>query len=263
MLAYTYYTTETTRPTARLTARNYREVFTNEFILIKINYLVIDQRRDGTRYCVTRYGNTENISSALRDRNIRLFTLLDDLQIDDCVNTPELGTCDYLLFEKYQQDGSDRYKYSLTKGGANQLAALMTPVVRAPQRAVVTQGVEQEVEEPILYRADLMMHRRRQRAPRRTVVPARVEPEVDDSPEEPLVPMRAPRRVVAEQTVPARPKAKAIKFTTNTDCYICMMDFTEDPDVTMNSCCNKMAHTACYSGIIQKNKCSCCRAELE
>ena len=282
MLAYTYYTKEDSRPTAKLTARNFRRVFENEFVLVKIKPLSINRRYDNTLYCVSRHGHIENISSVVRHENIRLFKRLEGIPLDDRINTPELGNCSYLLFEKYRQDGCDRYKCSLTTGGADQLAALMTrprppravvepeePVVvhaphrrtQAPRRVIepVAPVVEQEVEEPVVRAYIPNRSAARPRAPRRVVV----DQEVDDSPEEPLVPMRTPRRVVAEQPVPARAKAKVIKFTTNTDCYICMMDFTEDPDVTMNSCCYKQAHTACYSGILNKSSCPCCRAELE
>ena len=277
MLAYTYYTTETTRPTAKLTSRNFRQVFENEFILVKIQPIQINQRypgfSDGLYYSPTRYGHISNISAVLRRENSRLFTLLAPLQLHECVHVPEAGDFSYLLFAKCaRDDGSFYYKHALTSGDVDQLEELKTRVVGLNLAPV--EQVDDDQDVPIV------------RAPRRrNNTPARVEllvpevpvPNVDlvaflheafhivPTPDvEPIV--RAPRRrnntqAKVEPVAPAKPKA--IKFTMNTECYICMMDFSEDPDVTINSCCMKLAHTACYSGIVQKSSCACCRTTLE
>ena len=144
MLAYTYYTKEDSRPTAKLTARNFRRVFENEFVLVKIKPLSINRRYDNTLYCVSRHGHIENITAVVRSENSQLFTLLySAFELNDGVYTPELGDCSYLLFLKFTKpDGTIQYRYALTSGGADQLAALMTRP--RPPRAVV------EPEEPVV-----------------------------------------------------------------------------------------------------------------
>lgn len=225
MLVYTYYTTETTRPTAKLTSRNFRQVFENDSVLVKIKPITIHRNNAN----IDDFYNA-NITSILKSENSRLFTLLAPLQLYERVHTLETGEYSYLLFEKCRQaDGRYSYKYSLTLGIDIQ-PALLARHNRVRARVLVEQDADdEEVPEPIV-----------QEVPprRRNNTPARVE-----------------------QVVPAKPKA--IKFTMNTECYICMMDFSEDPDVTINSCCMKLAHTACYSGIVQKSSCACCRTTLE
>ena len=271
MLAYTYYTTETTRPTAKLTARNFQQVFENEFTLVKIQPIQINQRYDGAYYSPTRYGHISNISAVLRRENSRLFTLLAQLQLHECVHVPEAGDFSYLLFARcVRGDGSIYYKHALTSGDVDQLEELKTrvvglnhapveqvdddqdvPIVRAPRRRNNTQArVEQEVPEPIVQEVPEPIV---QEVPphRHNDIPARRNRGL----------ARNKTTAPVEQVVPTKPKA--IKFTMNTECYICMMDFSEDPDVTINSCCMKLAHTACYSGIVQKSSCACCRTTLE
>ena len=273
MLVYTYYTTETTRPTAKLTSRNFRQVFENEFTLVKTQPTQIHQHRNGAYYCGTHYGNISNISSVIKDRNSRLFTLLAPLQLHRYVHVSVSGNLSYLLFVKCaQDDGSFYYKCAVTSGDALELEELKRRL--APVEQV---DDDQEVPEPIVQ--EVRAPRRRNNTPAQVeqVAPEVPVPNVDlvaflhdafhivPTPDvEPIV--RAPRRrnntpARVEQVVPAKPKA--IKFTINTECYICMMDFSEDHDVTINSCCMKLAHTACYSGIVQKSSCACCRATLE
>lgn len=210
MLAYTYYTTETTRPTEKLTARNFQRVFNNDFTLVKINPITIEAGTTGTVAA-------EKIKSA----NRRLFIRLSSFDISDSVRLPDAGECSYLLFTKFiLPGGAVHYRLALTSGEEESLNRLLASL-------------------------------------RRMI-------EFNNSFTEALRVDEINRKAAEEQVVPAKPKA--IKFsmnTLNTECYICMMDFTEDPDVTLNPCCVKLAHTACYSHLEHKNKCSCCRADLE
>ena len=238
MLAYTYHTTETTRPSAKLTSRNFRQVFENDFVLVKIKPICVIQDNNGEfGYPHDRHfiSVTGSLTEYVRGKNNQLFDLLSTIPLHNRVFTPELGNCNYLIFYRINyEDGGFKYRYALTSGDDNLLLELtrthrLTTILRRADPV----DIGQEVPEPIV-RAPPVAGRRRHRH-----IVNREEKEV----------------------VPAKPKA--INFTMNTECYICMMDFSEDPEVTMNSCCMKLAHTTCYSGIVQKSRCGCCRTTLE
>jgi hypothetical protein len=38
------------------------------------------------------------------------------------------------------------------------------------------------------------------------------------------------------------------------ECYICLMDFSDDKNV-VNTCCNKKAHSICFKGVLDHTKC--------
>ena len=143
MLAYTYYTIETTRPTAKLNLRNFKQVFENDFVLIKIKQICIFKRSNGSYYSGARHGIDENRSISLCDsllelantiktENSRLFKLLTTLQLPSEINLLESvkNIYSYLLFEKQPQcDGSFSYKYTLTTGSNEQLTELTESIV--------------------------------------------------------------------------------------------------------------------------------------
>lgn len=100
MLTYTYYTKETERPTAKLTAANVNKVFTAPTVLVKIDLL--HTTYDDGEYSAWVHGGvlSTNVIAALRNAN-RVFDLLAKKGVVlGALAEDFVGSADYILFTR-------------------------------------------------------------------------------------------------------------------------------------------------------------------
>jgi hypothetical protein len=113
---YTYYSTETVFPTAKLTARNLNTVRTGDFT-VKLSAPMIcgfgnfeDETAEVPTFIRQAYVYTgvyiRNIDGATRRENKRLFELLEGkVPIIDIKVGIEHGSCQYLKFTRIGEEG--------------------------------------------------------------------------------------------------------------------------------------------------------------